>query len=65
MSSKFTHNICNSCWVKRHPNRRPLQIDGPPDLCCFCGEANADGIYVRHDPDELFCKREHQENKQH
>jgi hypothetical protein len=32
------------------------------DICCFCGVANQEGIYVRHDPTdlELKCGGEHE-----
>jgi hypothetical protein len=59
MSSKWNHNICEECWFEQHPTRKPIRMEHEPDLCCFCGASNVDGIYVRHDPETLLCKGEH------
>jgi len=42
--------------VRTKPNARHI------DTCCFCGHLNADGIYVRRDPEETLCKGEHKDN---
>jgi hypothetical protein len=50
----WTHSICLKCWHKRHPGMVPhVVIDANLDLCCYCGAANQDGIYVRQDPKEV------------
>lgn len=51
MKNKWIHNICQECWLKRHPDRLPVFLkDGYQDTCCYCGNLNFDGIYVREDP---------------
>ena len=55
---EWTHTICEECWEKKNPERKPVQFKkASKETCCFCGEAHKSGIYVRHDPRELmFCK---------
>lgn len=61
--SDWTHNICAHCWRRREPERLPSSIiEAPEELCCFCGQANQDGIYIRHDPKDsiLKCDGDHE-----
>jgi hypothetical protein len=52
----WTHNICVDCWKKRYTSR-PTAIQGiPEEVCCFCGKANSDGVFIRADPSTLLCK---------
>lgn len=54
--SKFTHSICDDCWKKREPGRKPartMDVDNHP--CCFCGVAHDSGIYVRENPKNTKC----------
>ena len=51
-NSKWTHNICVPCWNSKNPDRLAVSINNSPDdICCYCGERNNDGIYVRDDPE--------------
>jgi len=55
----WTHNMCQKCWDKKYPDREALTMKNAElTLCCFCGESNRDGIYVRHNPTELKCQHE-------
>lgn len=58
--SRWTHNICVACWNRKNPDHQVTRR-GNADLdnCCFCGLLNYDGIYIRHDPDQLPCKGVH------
>jgi len=65
--SRWTHNICEICWysMTMNPGRVPVRTKPNArhiDTCCFCGHLNADGIYVRRDPEETLCKGEHKDN---
>lgn len=54
--SEWTHNICETCWNERNPDRLAYKVRQAPALvCCFCGAKHASGIYVRHDPKKLAC----------
>ena len=60
----WTHIICYLCWIQRNPDREPVRIVEAirrSEPCCFCGNLNDDGIYVRHDPRQLSCT--HEEDK--
>lgn len=62
--SRFTHSICDGCWIEREPYREPTRMNGRPiEICCFCGVSNDSGIYVRENPDfpNLKCKGKHDE----
>jgi len=58
--AQWTHNICGRCWIIREPVTEPVTLrDATEENCCFCGSLNADGIYVREDPNSTlltFCK---------
>ena len=59
----WTHNICGKCWRKREGARVPVKLTKPKtQRCCFCGTANAGGIYVRHNPDLLDCQHRSPKN---
>jgi hypothetical protein len=53
------HAICDSCWVKREPNRDAVRIKpefAEEELCCWCGITHRSGIYVRaSDKDAVKC----------
>jgi hypothetical protein len=51
----WTHNICLSCWKKREPDRKPVRVIFGDERCCFCGNLNNDGIFIREDPKKLNC----------
>lgn len=56
---RWTHNICLACWIARKTNQIPAILKNPEmERCCFCGQENQNGIYVRHDPKELNCIHE-------
>ncbi len=58
--SRWTHNICKSCYKLVFPGREPYTLAiADEEHCCFCGGANSDGIFVRYDPEELHCKGDH------
>lgn len=59
MGNKFTHSICDTCWIAKDPHREPLRLKpeyAPTEDCCFCGSTHKSGIYVRGNPDDLKCK---------
>lgn len=61
--SKFRHNICTQCWMKKNQIKNPIKMKiAESENCCFCGKINHDGIYIREDPDLTLCKGEHHEN---
>lgn len=65
--SVWTHPICLRCWEAREPTRPPVRIiaeDRVREKCCFCGEPNKDGIYVRYDPWDLPKHTEHAEERE-
>lgn len=37
-------------------------VDASHEACCFCGQMNQDGIYMRHDPTDpkLKCHGNHE-----
>jgi hypothetical protein len=45
--------ICEDCWDKRHPERRPVTVKfdmRDREQCCDCGLPTLSGIYLREDP---------------
>lgn len=55
--------MCSTCWQGEHPHERPVKmVNADHVACCFCGQANQDGIYMRHDPADpkLKCHGEHE-----
>jgi hypothetical protein len=63
--SKWNHSMCQRCWDEKNPDREAVKIreeyrDETPETCCFCGRLHGSGIYVRHDPDSLSCKGQHE-----
>jgi hypothetical protein len=60
----WIHNICPACWTEQEgPKGRRLRLPvpkhGPDDVCCWCGEPNAYGIYKRANPEVTPCKGKH------
>jgi hypothetical protein len=53
----WTHNICAECWNKKNPGHLVVRAaEHLEDTCCYCGERNGEGIYVRDDPKNTpFC----------
>lgn len=67
--SRWTHNICIVRWNKKNPDREPvrLRLSSLPSrikVCCFCGQPNSNGIFVREDPSTLPCQGVHEENQE-
>jgi hypothetical protein len=47
----WTQPICNQCYDKREPNRKPvIVINSDVEICCDCGTETFSGIYYRVDP---------------
>ena len=43
----LTHNICEFCWLIVG-DKPPVRMKFPyVETCCWCGEPNNDGIYLR------------------
>jgi hypothetical protein len=60
--SAWTHPICRDCWMKKFPNRKPIQvIDSKAQNCCYCDTYTAAGIFVRENPMFLRCQGKHDE----
>jgi hypothetical protein len=54
----WTHNQCAVCWTCINPARPPVTVaEAETETCCYCGESNTDGIFVRADPETfgLMC----------
>lgn len=63
--SKWTHSICDACWAARHPDREAVRVRTLPlEQCCYRGQTNMSGIYVRGDPETLQCRGIHAEDKE-
>lgn len=57
MASRWTHNSCEKCWKKNNPDRQPIKAaEGYKERCCYCGDINTDGIWMRDDPLDLPCE---------
>jgi hypothetical protein len=51
--SRWTHSICERCWLVREGLRPPLRLNlAESETCCFCGKPTQEGIYVREDPNK-------------
>lgn len=48
----WTQQICDDCWKKRNGEEvEPTRLRDPnAEKCCFCGQVNNSGIYIRVDP---------------
>lgn len=58
----WTHSICSSCYKEHEGDRVPTAVkDTRTEVCCFCGEMTAEGIYYRYDPSQILCKGQHDE----
>lgn len=48
---RWTQPSCLGCFAEHNPGRDPARLPKPePETCCYCGESEASGIYVRVDP---------------
>ena len=48
---QWTHPQCKGCYQSENPLREPVQLrESEEEICCTCGVATVDGIYVRKDP---------------
>lgn len=45
-----TQSCCDDCWWKRRQQEPYRMKDAEEETCCYCGEKNTSGIYVRVDP---------------
>ena len=55
-TSKWTHALCEVCWVFLHPGRMPVLIRDPEtEICCRCFCETRSGIYVRGAPADMPC----------
>jgi hypothetical protein len=58
---KWNHSICARCWKpfcagKGFRPRDPVALMGSRlAKCCFCGDTNEDGIWVRWDSSTVPC----------
>jgi len=52
----WCHNICRKCWDLLFPNIEPHRQHAYETICCFCGERNNDGIFLRWDGTLLKCE---------
>jgi len=60
--SRWTHSICEQCWVDKNPGREPHRVgwrqsrfNAQSELCCYCGREHKSGIFVREDPSSVAC----------
>lgn len=64
MRSKWTHSICDKCWIKKNPDREPARLRYPlMEKCCYCGEMDISGIFVRENPADMLCNGVHNEDQ--
>ena len=57
--SRWSHAICDNCWVEGNPVEYPVRLVQPVrERCCFCGDETESGIYVREDPKTAPCRGE-------
>jgi len=56
---RWTHAICESCWVAREGSRSPVTVGENWEHCCFCGASTGGGIFVRADPMTGLCGGKH------
>lgn len=58
---RWTHAICQECWIAHEPKRRWITDQSmlammPREVCCFCGMV-AVVVYYRADPSETLCEK--------
>jgi hypothetical protein len=47
----WTQPICEDCWFRLNPGRKPVRLKEPgAEKCVECGSDTTSGIYVRIDP---------------
>lgn len=57
---RWTHAICERCWVAREGGRPPVTVAGADcEECCFCGASTRGGIFVRAHPMTALCGGKH------
>lgn len=62
MMGKWTHAICDDCYLIRWPDRQPIRlVNVQLENCCFCGHETDSGIYTREDPENTQCRGNHRE----
>lgn len=51
----WTQPCCLGCWHERNGEDRipPRVVNPESEVCCYCGESEASGIYVRVDPQSV------------
>lgn len=60
--AEWNHAMCAECWNAFNPDSPTPDLSGGLELCCFCGEEKAAGIYVRRSPadPQLVCGGNHE-----
>lgn len=64
--SRWTHAICDTCYVAESTRdetlpEAPVRMTTPVvEDCCFCGEPNISGVYIRRDPKSVKCGGAHE-----
>jgi len=54
---EWTHSICEGCWGRKFPGRRPVTvISSELVTCCFCGSKTGGGIYIRENPKNMSLR---------
>lgn len=58
--TKWMHAMCRKCWTRENGDLVAVTFpEATRARCCFCGEFNRDGIFVRRDPDACPCAGQH------
>lgn len=60
--SQWTHPQCAACFRRERPRLAPFRLTPEhrtAEVCCWCGEPTAAGIYNRADPASLAHHTEH------
>lgn len=61
MVSRFTHAVCERCWIARNTNaddsiRVPTRLTEPEArICCYCAHVTIIGVFVRDNPANTMC----------
>lgn len=43
--------LCDECWEKKYPKRKPFRVPNPPEATCDnCAKPTRSGIYVNIKP---------------
>lgn len=56
----WTQPICEKDWNKRFPFNpaQLMSIEREVEICAYCGEHTAEGIYIRDDPANVKFPKE-------